>query len=107
MVFLSVTRGRVVTSNRYYVCCTTYMHDLPKVFLALLETEDRERVAAWSSLEALLILWLRSINSGFKMKMHHQHSGRLGVERTLSRESVNSLLSGRALSKHPHSPFVL
>jgi len=47
------------------------MHDLPKVFLALLEAEDRERVAAWS-LETLLTLWLRSINSAFKMKMHHQ-----------------------------------
>ncbi len=64
MVFLNVTRGRVVTSNRYYVCCMAYVYDLPKVFLALLETEDRERVAAWSSLEALLILWLRSIISG-------------------------------------------
>jgi hypothetical protein len=45
MVFSSMMRGKVVTSNRYYVCCMTYMHDLPKVFLALLEAEDRERVA--------------------------------------------------------------
>jgi hypothetical protein len=50
-------RGKVVTSNRYYVCFMTYVHDLPKVFLALmLETEDRERVAAWSGYATLYSL---------------------------------------------------
>ena len=81
MVFLNVTRGRVVTINRYYVCCMAYVYDLPKVFLALLETEDRERVAVWS-LETLSTLWPRSVDSAFKMKMHHQQQ-QLGVERQL------------------------